>query len=910
MHPEVRVRRQMVKNRIKKLTAVWTVLALLLIYAAPVTVYGDEEYHVTGEYGSEVVKTGVTLIGNEEELETLTGNVGNIRTFLLENNLETDSRLTVSNGNVELIIANNVTLSVNKGIRIAAGSTLTIYSLYGSGDNCGRIVATGDSQYLNGIEVNGGLIINGGIIEARGYENGGAGIFCEEDQNGSEIRINGGRITAVGGENTAGIGSGDKRSKINKQGGKITIGKDGGDSDLYVEARGGANGAGIGGGYGGDSGNITINRGTVRAYGGEGAAGIGGGNGNSGREIHIHNGDIEATGGIGGAGIGGGKDHNAGTVNIKAGNVSANGGSSAFGIGGGKDSAGGSNILLAWEDENTQIYASSYDKKTRINDSQSFITDTGKYVSSLDNVNGSLNDEGLSRINGRILRPSYLITFKVNHGFWNDGTNEDKKVLLKGLTTETVTLSDGDIPAVGNKPAQDDSNPNLIYLPGRGQWNRNPDTTTPILSDKTYIYSFQPARAEYATVIFKVKNGSFNDGTKEAKTVYLRKEENADTALVLTSDDIPGVGGKPDQGFKAGAWKYEGYPMDERVYSPETTTEYTYEYEVDDTPQEPETYTITFDPLGGRVTPGSKVTGTDGKLNSLPTPSRNGYIFKGWWTLASDGEQVTSETVFDSDKTVYAHWEEEITPKPDPDPEPEPAPAPVPVPVDPIEYQKADLNGLTLMGPPVDIRIYGPLNRVSFNGLAHVFKDAELSGKQKKTKCADLNIGVKGIPGYVKADFSYGKNMKVSEKKAYFTVNLKEDTASASYNALDSKDRIMLKRELKKINKVLKDRKNRRYFSIDPLNLSEFAYDTEKSAGRKKVFSRRDGSADTIVLVTEERHYIESLTVKTRLRKVLNVTLSGNEIKITKREFLLKTSGGNTVIKGKDKNLTGTMEFR
>ncbi|MBR2186107.1 MAG: hypothetical protein IJ857_02080, partial [Lachnospiraceae bacterium] len=137
-----------------------------------------------------------------------------------------------------------------------------------------------------------------------------------------------------------------------------------------------------------------------------------------------------------------------------------------------------------------------------------------------------------------------------------------------------------------------------------------------------------------------------------------------------------------------------------------------------------------------------------------------------------------------------------------------------------------------------------------------------------------------------------------------------EDTASASYNALDSKDRIKLNKELKKINKVLKDRKNRMYFSIDPLDLSEFAYDTEKSAGRKKVFSRRDGSADTIVLVTEERHYIESLTVKTRLRKVLNATLSGNEIKITKREFLLKTSGGNTVIKGKDKNLTGTMEFR
>ena len=68
------------------------------------------------------------------------------------------------------------------------------------------------------------------------------------------------------------------------------------------------------------------------------------------------------------------------------------------------------------------------------------------------------------------------------------------------------------------------------------------------------------------------------------------------------------------------------------------------------------TYTITFNANGGSVLPPSAVTGADGKLTSLPTPTRSSYTFDGWFTLVSGGTQVITSTVFSSNDTIYAQW--------------------------------------------------------------------------------------------------------------------------------------------------------------------------------------------------------------------------------------------------------------
>lgn len=48
-----------------------------------------------------------------------------------------------------------------------------------------------------------------------------------------------------------------------------------------------------------------------------------------------------------------------------------------------------------------------------------------------------------------------------------------------------------------------------------------------------------------------------------------------------------------------------------------------------------------------------------GQLLYLPVPTREGYKFLGWFTEKEGGVQVTTENVFESNDTIYAHWEKE-----------------------------------------------------------------------------------------------------------------------------------------------------------------------------------------------------------------------------------------------------------
>ena len=68
------------------------------------------------------------------------------------------------------------------------------------------------------------------------------------------------------------------------------------------------------------------------------------------------------------------------------------------------------------------------------------------------------------------------------------------------------------------------------------------------------------------------------------------------------------------------------------------------------------TYTVTLHANGGSVLPTSVTTGADGKLASLPTPTRSSYSFDGWYTEKNGGTKVTTDTVFHAKTTVYAHW--------------------------------------------------------------------------------------------------------------------------------------------------------------------------------------------------------------------------------------------------------------
>lgn len=250
---------------------------------------------------------GETLILDENKTVKISG--------ITQDNTDSDNGPAIKicgNSVVNLVFEGENVLSgnadkISAGIEVEAGSTVNIYGLSGS-----SLTVTG-GKYGAGI--------------------GGKGYSVPEENNpeAGNVNIYSGTITAIGGLSGAGVGSGYHSSagNIHIFGGNVT-------------AIGTGGGAGIGGGYatsGGtgaaaigyyNGGNITISGGVVRAsatridfdsfdvfnrdtYYGEGysntfAAGIGGGYGGSSGNIVIEgDADVTAFGSCGGAGIGTGR---------------------------------------------------------------------------------------------------------------------------------------------------------------------------------------------------------------------------------------------------------------------------------------------------------------------------------------------------------------------------------------------------------------------------------------------------------------------------------------------------------------------------------------------------------------------------------------------------------------------------
>ena len=66
--------------------------------------------------------------------------------------------------------------------------------------------------------------------------------------------------------------------------------------------------------------------------------------------------------------------------------------------------------------------------------------------------------------------------------------------------------------------------------------------------------------------------------------------------------------------------------------------------------------TLTLNATGGEIEESSITVKKDCPVESLPIPTRVGYMFVGWFTAAEGGEEVTSDTVVTGDMTLYAHW--------------------------------------------------------------------------------------------------------------------------------------------------------------------------------------------------------------------------------------------------------------
>ena len=236
---------------------------------------------------------------------------------------------------------------------------------------------------------------------------------------------------------------------------------------------------------------------------------------------------------------------------------------------------------------------------------------------------------------------SKTVTFKVVNGSWNDGTTADKTVTLTGYEGDTLNLATADIPAVGSKPGD-------TYK--TGSWDVIPSVDTAITEDTTYTYTYAKKDAISKTVTFKVVNGSWNDGTTADKTVTLTGYEG-DT-LKLAATQIPAVGTKPSDTYKAGSWNVT--PSVDTAIENDTTYTYTYAAKT------PISEKVTFKVVNGSWDDGTTadktvtLTGYEGDTLNLATadipavgnkPSDT-YKAGSWDVIPSTDTAITKDTTY------------------------------------------------------------------------------------------------------------------------------------------------------------------------------------------------------------------------------------------------------------------------
>ena len=215
-------------------------------------------------------------------------------------------------------------------ISIADGATVTLDNVSINADGAWSGMSKDGIQCGNSGNITINLV---GTNTVRG-ENYHAGIFVP---SGSTLTIQGsGTLNAIGGGATA-IGGAGIGGQYTSNCGNIVI------AGGTINATGGSNAAGIGMGYcnkyARTCGYITISGGVVTATGGAGGVGIGSIDYCSCGIITISGGTVTATGGSSSAGIGSGNNASCDGITINGGTVTATGGTWGAGIGSGANGA-------------------------------------------------------------------------------------------------------------------------------------------------------------------------------------------------------------------------------------------------------------------------------------------------------------------------------------------------------------------------------------------------------------------------------------------------------------------------------------------------------------------------------------------------------------------------------------------
>ena len=170
----------------------------------------------------------------------------------------------------------------------------------------------------------------------------------------------------------------------------------------------------------------------------------------------------------------------------------------------------------------------------------------------------------------------------------------------------------------------------------------------PKLNDVEYI------AVEAPNVISYDANGG--EGEMEPQTFYYYGDDAQLTTAVLSRNTFTRKGyafdGWNTKADGAGTDYAEEADFTGRLSLAEVKTELYAKW------KEVQEYTVTFDANGGSCGTESMIVTQGSAYGELPTPTRTGYTFAGWYTAAEGGSQVESTTTVSitGSQTLYAQW--------------------------------------------------------------------------------------------------------------------------------------------------------------------------------------------------------------------------------------------------------------
>ena len=210
----------------------------------------------------------------------------------------------------------------------------------------------------------------------------------------------------------------------------------------------------------------------------------------------------------------------------------------------------------------------------------------------------------------------------------------------------SLTVEQGSSIILTDNIGKEGADVNFVYLTTTGSIVNNGNVTA------VEYEKISEENSDVYRIVYKA-------GKKVYAVVSAKKDSQGGTVSFTEPDGTPSV-----EGFTFVEWEY---PTNWAVkgksvtFTPGDTHEFTVSAAL-----KAVVYTITLDANGGTVDLSSVAADASGKLTStLPTPTREGYTFEGWFTASEGGDKVTQDTEFSEDTTIYAHWTEDSdTPRP------------------------------------------------------------------------------------------------------------------------------------------------------------------------------------------------------------------------------------------------------